>query len=191
MSNQRDGQGNSEKLPPCPPSILRNLSTKQKHRCRPVLRWAYHPNLETVVSYWNLQHVKGDCYLEAGQNIATCKLTFTILRGYIFSKFWKNLSIMDSRDLKNTKKKGINLHWIQVELSFLVVLSCSTRFSLQRSSPIFDVSSMMNLCHCYEKNKLQGMIVPYHLYGSTRAVMQSDWLPLHSPTKWMIRPGSR
>lgn len=89
---------------------------------------------------------------------------------------------MDSRDLNiEHEKKGINLQWIQVELSFLVVLSCSTRFSLQRSSPIFDVSSMMNLCHCYEKNKLQGMIIPYHLYEPTRAVMQSDWSPLHSP----------
>ena len=94
-----------KKHPPCPPSILRNLATKQKHRCRPLLRWAYHPNLKTVVSYWNLQHVKGDCYLEAGQNIATCKLTFTILRGYIFSKFWKNLSIMDSRDLNIEHEK--------------------------------------------------------------------------------------
>ena len=193
MSNQRDGQGNSEKLPPCPPSILRNLSTKQKHRCRPVLRWAYHPNLKTVVSYWNLRHVKGDCYLEAGQNIETCKLTFTILRGYIFSEFRRTLVswILGTWILK-TKKKRYQFTVYSGGIEFL------GRFELLNSL-LFATFFPDFWCVLYDESmpllwkKLQGMIIPYHLYGPTRAVMQSDWLPLHSPPNgWSVPgPGSR
>ena len=43
---KRDGAPGKFELPPCPPSILRNPSAKQKHRCRPVLWWD-HPNLKT------------------------------------------------------------------------------------------------------------------------------------------------
>ena len=159
MSNQRDGQGNSEKLPPCPPSILRNLSTKQKHRCRPVLRWAYHPNLKTMVSYWNLRHVKGDCYLEAGQNIETCKLTFTILRGTSLANFRRTLvSWILGTWILNTKKKvsiysGFRWNW--ASWSFWAAQLASLCNVLPRfvMCPLWWIYAIV-----MKKNKLQGKV---------------------------------